>query len=198
VDAIVVAVLDQAVVSAFDDGEAEVERIAHGIKTFPLRQTALHRNLVEAEERRVVLVEADDGEVVRQVYAQQTDIAVTAIGRHIFKAIGRRLERDLRDHVVVGDGKAVGGNEKSRTDRDLTPCVGDQRANLQEPRRRRGIDALGNGSRALRRPRRAAIDRHSRQQQQGTHNVGDRKDQEVTLPGAADALCTNYSGFRFR
>ena len=69
VDALVVAVPHQAVIGAFADGEAEVEWITHGIEAFALRQAARHRSFVEGKVRRVMLVEANDREVVRQVDA---------------------------------------------------------------------------------------------------------------------------------
>jgi hypothetical protein len=70
-DALAVAVFDQTVEGAFHDGEAEIERIAHRIQPFAAGQIARHRPLVEGEERRVMLVETDNRQVVRQVDPEQ-------------------------------------------------------------------------------------------------------------------------------
>jgi hypothetical protein len=108
-----VAVLDQPVVGALADGEAEVERVAHRIEPLTFRQIARHRSCAEREERRILLVEAHDREIVRQVDAEHADLAVTAIGCRIFEPIGLGLEHELRDHMIVGDGEPVGGDEES-------------------------------------------------------------------------------------
>src|SRR6202011_6149847 len=54
--------------------------------------------------------------------------------------------------VIIGDGEAVGTNEKSRADRGLPSRPGNDRSNLQQPRWRGGKDPRArrrSGSRRL-------------------------------------------------
>jgi hypothetical protein len=162
--ALIVAVLHQTVIGALDDGEAEVKRIAHGVDAFALERRAVHRGLVESEKRSVELVETDDGKIVWQVNSQDLELTMVAVRCEIFEPIGFRLEHRLRDHVIVGDGQAISGNQKSRADRRLLPRAVDQRSNLQEPRGRRGIDALGDRGRGPRRRPGNTSDHHNQKQ----------------------------------
>ena len=50
-DALVVALVDEAVVRALDDGEAQVERVAHRVDALAFRQARAERTRVELEER---------------------------------------------------------------------------------------------------------------------------------------------------
>jgi len=112
-----------------------------------------------------VLVEPDDRQIVRQVYSQQADIAATAIRGDIFEAIRLRRERDLGNDVIVGNRQPIGRNKKSRTERYLPPCAGNDGADLQQPRRRRRINRFRCRRRKLHRPRRAAPDRRDHKQE---------------------------------
>jgi len=196
-DALVVAALHQPVVGALVDGEAEIERIAHGIEALAFGQTAGHRRLVEREERGIALIEVDDSKIVGKIDRQQLDLAAAAVGTGIFEPVGFRLERHLRDDVIVGDGKPVGGDKKARADRELASAAHHERANLQQPRRGRGIDALRRGRNgrngflrlARRHPGyvdRAGADRkhdrncNRRQSPSGMENARDADDQEMS------------------
>ena len=87
-DLLVVAVVDEAVVRALDDREAEVERIAHREQALALRHRAGDRALVEFEERRHGLVEADDGKVVDDVDRLQGEGPARAVRRDVLQPIG--------------------------------------------------------------------------------------------------------------
>ena len=140
--ALVIGVLDQAVVGAFDDGEAEIERVAHREQALAFGQAG-RLSCDEFEEPSVALVEPHDGEVVGEIDGKQLDPAATAVGGGVFQQIGLGLERDLRDDMIIGDGEAVGTNQKPRADRGLPSRPGDDRSDLQQPRRRGGKDLLG-------------------------------------------------------
>ena len=139
---VVVAVLDEAVIGPFDDGKAEVQRVAERIETLALGQAALERRFVEGEERRVVLVDAHECEIIGQIDRKQSHAALRAICSGIFEPIGLRLERRVGDHVVVGDRKPVGRDQKAGAGRGLAAGIGQEGADLQQSRRSRGIDGV--------------------------------------------------------
>ena len=105
---------------------------------------------------------------------------MTAIGRRIFKSIGLRLERDLRDHVIICDRKPIGRDQKARANRGLPSGVSHQRADLQQPRGRCGINGLCRRRCIRCRPDSIAVHRHNRQHQpQRARDIGDGKSQEI-------------------
>jgi hypothetical protein len=104
-----------------------------------------HRGLIEGEERRIAPLEVGDGEIVRKIDRQQLGLTALAVGRDVFEPVRLRIERDLRDDVIVGYGEAIGGDEKTRACRGLPLGAGNERAKLQQPCRCGGIDALGSG-----------------------------------------------------
>ena len=72
----VVALLDEAVVGAFDDREAEIERIAHRVEPLAARRLVLERRRVELEMRKIGAVELDDRDVVGDVDREQLQRAL--------------------------------------------------------------------------------------------------------------------------
>lgn len=130
-DAFVVTMFDQAVIGAFDDGETEVERIAHRVEPLALGHGSVHRRLVEGEERRIAPVELNDREIVRHVHPDQAEIAVAAVSAPVFEPVSLRLQCGLRDHMIVRDRKPVGGDEEAGADRCLPSGICKQRTDLQ-------------------------------------------------------------------
>jgi hypothetical protein len=118
-DAFVVAALDETVIGAFDDGEAEIERIAHGIEALALGELAAERPRIEVEERHVAAVEVHHRKIVGEVDGEQRELAARAVGGGVFKTISLGLERYMRDDVVVGDGKSVAAHQEARSQRGL-------------------------------------------------------------------------------
>src|SRR5262249_13896332 len=110
------------------------------------RHTALHRSFVESKERRIVFVEADDGKIVGKIDRQQPQPATCSVGGGIFEPVSVRLERDLRNHVIIGDCEPVRTDGKARAGRRLLSGADDERANLQQPRRDRGENAFRGGT----------------------------------------------------
>ncbi len=103
----VVALLDEAVVGAFDDREAEIERIAHRVEPLAARRGVGDRGRVEVEMRQVRAFELDDREIVGDVDREQLQRALRSVGPCEFEAIGLRLERVLRNDVVVRDREPI-------------------------------------------------------------------------------------------
>jgi hypothetical protein len=143
VDALVVALVDEAVVRPLDDGEAEVEGIAHRVDPLAFREFPFERARVEIEVGNGALGDPHDGEVVRDVDREEAERSLRAVGREVFEAIGPGIEREPRDHVVVRDRIAVGAHDEPRADRGLPACRLQQRADLEDAGLRHLEDALG-------------------------------------------------------
>jgi hypothetical protein len=138
---VVEAARDHAVVGAFGNREAEVERIAHRVQVLALRQARqLFRHL---EEAGAVAVDAQHGQVVQHIDRQQFDIAALAAGVDPFADVGVGIERELGHHVVVGQHQVAGADQKAGADRGLRAAALQQRAHLQDVVLGGGIQVLG-------------------------------------------------------
>ncbi len=110
--------LDKAVIGALDDGEAEIERIAHRVEPLALRQASAQRRGIEGEAcpRRHTVFEPDQREIVGEIDGEQPQPTMPAICHGVFEAIGFGLERVLRDNVIVGDGDPPLAHQEARAD----------------------------------------------------------------------------------
>ena len=107
---------DKATILSYHEAPAEVledaaEMLVWGHKA--LNQAAPRRRLAEFEQRSVLTVETHEREIVGQVDRQQLELALGAVRARVLQPVGLGLQRDLRDHVIVGDGEAVGADEEA-------------------------------------------------------------------------------------
>jgi hypothetical protein len=141
------AAFGQAVVGAFDHGEAHVQRVAEREDALAARGRRVRGAELEraAAGQRGGVDRAQQGEVVHDVHRQQLQRALAAVGRAVDEAVTLRLQRDVADDVVVGDEVAGIADEEARADRRLAVLPAQQRANLHQPMARAFVDALARG-----------------------------------------------------
>ena len=102
VDALLDAVLDQAVRDAFGDGQAQVQR-----KTDRPGALPLSRNLAaQLQGRQFEVVGRDDGEVVADVDGEYVQRPAAPVARQVFQPVLPWVQHGLRHHVVVGHDPA--------------------------------------------------------------------------------------------
>ena len=148
-DALVVALVHEPVVGALDDGEAQVEGIAHGVDALALGQLAGERPRIELEPGQARgVVDAHHREVVGHVDREQAQRTARAVGREVFQAVGPRIEGELGHDVVVRDGVAVDAHQEAGAQGGLAPRRLQQRANLQDARLGQLVHPLGRGGQA--------------------------------------------------
>jgi len=92
-------VVEEAVVRALDDGQAEVERIAERVEARALR--GMHGGA--AQWRTDGPFGGDDGDVVHDVDRLQRDRNHRPVAPHGFGAVAVGVIHQLRDNMVVGD-----------------------------------------------------------------------------------------------
>ncbi len=112
---VVEAARDHAVVGAFGNREAQVQRIAQRVQVLALRQCRQLRG--DLEEAGAVAADPQHRQIMQHIDCQQFDIAALAAGVHPFADVGVGVERELRYHVVVGDHQVAGADQEAGTDR---------------------------------------------------------------------------------
>ena len=147
VDVLVVALVDQAVVGALDDGEAQVERIAHRVDALALGQLRprARAGRIRTSGRPVARSSFTTARSCVTSIASRLSGPVRAVGREVLEAVGLRVEGELRDDVVVRDREPVGAHDETRAQGRLAPRRLQERAHLQDARLGELVDALGGG-----------------------------------------------------
>ena len=152
-DARVEAALHQAVVGAFGDGKAHVERVAEredalaAVERFVLRT---QRQGAVAGGGAVLAFgrgHTQQSQIVQHIDSQQADRRFLAFDRHQHGAVALGLQRELADDVVVGDEQAVGRDIKARAGAALRIGLAAQRADLHQLVARGQVGLLGVGRR---------------------------------------------------
>ena len=114
------AALDQAVVGALGDREADVERVAERVDPLALRERRVERakrQRVEglasaASGARLRIAGAQQRQVVQHVELQDLHRRLAAVGRHVDEVVPLRLERRLADDMEVGEDVALALTKK--------------------------------------------------------------------------------------
>ncbi len=138
-----VAVVDAGVEVAVErrddsggDGSAEAERIAD--RHHPVADPDRLR-IAEADERQIVALDLEHGEVGRGVAPDQGRLELAAVRQGHGDLLDRGAGPRRRDDVVVGDDVAVGRDDEARAeraaalgDRRVAAAVGDRNPELAE------------------------------------------------------------------
>jgi hypothetical protein len=183
-DLLVIPALDQPVVGALHDREAEVMRVPQPVEALAVGKPALQRALIELEERPPLTFGAHNRKIVDDIDRQQLQGAARAVGGRVFQAIGAWIEAVPRDDVVVRYCKPVRAHQEPRAERRLLAGAGNKRAHLQKTRPRPGGDALGRRRRGRQRVGRL----RRRTGRYPDRARGDRQDNEERRPPDARSL----------
>ena len=111
--------MQDAVVDAIDDDEAEVAGVAEGVE-----RLALFGDAAQFEGFAELVVGGDDGEVMHHVHRQQAQFAFAVVGADVFDVVFFFVYR-VGDDVVIGGNHLAVADDKTGADARLLPgrCV---------------------------------------------------------------------------
>ena len=122
------AFLQDAVVDAIDDDEAQIAGVAEGVE-----RLALFGNAAQFEGFAEVVVGGDDGEVMHHVHRQQAQFALAVVGADVFDVVLFLVHR-VGDDVVIGGNHLAVADNKTGADARFLPGGGVDGAHLVDAR----------------------------------------------------------------